>query len=242
MSETAPATEPPPATKQKRRNPWIWVSALLALAVVGLLIWALSARSDLDSTQSELDSTQQELAGTKQELDTSKQQLDSTNQKLDSTTKELDTTTQELESSQSEQGKKVGPAVFAAGTLGIVKTLYDDLSSQLGATQEDLAATEKELEEANQKAAAADKDAAAAKEKAAQAGDDTEKAKAESEQAQAEAQAATSKAQVTKDCAKAYVSAFGNLFGGDGVKAEAPGVRDQFAHITAQCKTAFSGG
>ena len=76
----------------------------------------------------------------------------------------------------------------------------------------------------------------------AQADDATEKATAESEQAKAEADAAASKAQVTKDCAKAYISAFGNLFGGDGVQAEAPGVRDQFAHITAECKTAFSGG
>jgi len=165
--------QPPPATKKTRRNPWIWVSALFALAAAGLLIWALSARSDLDSTQTELDSTQQELASTKQELDTSKQQLDSTDEKLDSTTKELDTTTQELESSQSEEGKKAGPAVFAAGTLGIVKTLYDDLSSQLGATQEDLDATEKELEDANQKAGAAEQDAAAAKEKAAQADNKT---------------------------------------------------------------------
>jgi hypothetical protein len=35
---------------KKRRNPWIWICAVLALAAAGLLIWALTIQSDLDST------------------------------------------------------------------------------------------------------------------------------------------------------------------------------------------------
>jgi phage shock protein A len=37
-----------------RRNAWIWISALLALVAVGLLVWALSLRSDLDDTEKQV--------------------------------------------------------------------------------------------------------------------------------------------------------------------------------------------
>src|SRR4051794_40158583 len=36
---------------KKKHNAWIWISAVLAVAAIGLLIWALQTRSDLDSTQ-----------------------------------------------------------------------------------------------------------------------------------------------------------------------------------------------
>ena len=53
----------------------MWVSALLAIVAVGVTIWALTLRSDLDDTDQQLDKTTQEQASTKQELDTTKQQL-----------------------------------------------------------------------------------------------------------------------------------------------------------------------
>ena len=40
---------------ERRHSRWIWVSALLAIVAVGLTIWALMLKSDLDSTQQELD-------------------------------------------------------------------------------------------------------------------------------------------------------------------------------------------
>jgi hypothetical protein len=43
------------------------------------------------------------------------------------------------------------------------------------------------------------------------------------------------------DCTKAYFSAFGTLFGGDDVKAQASKVRQQLESITGECKTALSG-
>ena len=73
-----------------RRSPWVWVSAALAVVCAGLLIWALTSRSDLDSTQEQLDSTQQELASTEQQLDTTQQSLDDTSQKLDSATQDAE--------------------------------------------------------------------------------------------------------------------------------------------------------
>jgi hypothetical protein len=60
-----------------RRNPWVWISALLAVIAAGSLIWALATESDNDSTQDQLASTQQELASTQEQLDGTQEELDS---------------------------------------------------------------------------------------------------------------------------------------------------------------------
>ena len=61
----SPAPEDPSAPK-KRRNWWIWMSGVLLVAVVGLLIWGLSTKSDLDSTQSQVDGLQSQVEQGKQ--------------------------------------------------------------------------------------------------------------------------------------------------------------------------------
>jgi hypothetical protein len=58
------------------RKPWIWLSVVLTVVAAGLLFWALTIKSDLDSTQQELDSAQEALAGSREELDKTKQELD----------------------------------------------------------------------------------------------------------------------------------------------------------------------
>src|SRR4051794_32946537 len=76
MAETLRPDGPRPATAtQRRHSGWMWVSALLAIATVGVTIWALTLRSDRDDTQQELDKTKQELASSQEQLDTTKQQL-----------------------------------------------------------------------------------------------------------------------------------------------------------------------
>src|SRR4051812_19469326 len=138
--------------------------------------------------------------------------------------------------SQADEGKAAaGDAVTAA------KGAYDDLASELGTTSDDLANTEQELSDAEQAAEQAAQDAADAEQAVAKADNQTDKAKAEADQANAEVQAAESKAKVAASCAKAYVSAFGALFDGDSVEAQAPAVREQLQKITADCKTSFAG-
>jgi hypothetical protein len=203
---------------KNKRSRWIWICALLALGATGLLIWALTIQSDLDSTQQELDSTQQELAGTSEALDSTKQ--------------ELDATSEDVEALQSEDdgGNRTG-ALLVGG-----KALYDQLAEQLDATNEDLAATQQDLEEAEKAAAQADQQAKAAKQAADEAGDKTDKAKAQADQAQAEVRAAESRATVVRDCAKAYISALGVLFEGESGRDQAPAVREELSRITAICK------
>ena len=79
------------------------------------------------------------------------------------------------------------------------------------------------------------------KKKAEQASNETEKAQAEAEQAKAEQQATESKAAVARDCAKAYLSAFGTLVQSDDAEAEADAVRKQLSSITDECKQALAG-
>jgi cobalamin biosynthesis protein CobT len=57
--DTGPAA-PEPAPK-KHRNPWIWISGALAIAAIGLLVWALTVQSDLDDTNAELDQVQAQV-------------------------------------------------------------------------------------------------------------------------------------------------------------------------------------
>ena len=153
-----------------------------------------------------------------------------------STQSDLDDANNEADQLQSqvEQGKETGSAVLTEG-----KAAYDDLSQELGATNEDLATTEKNLQDAEQKAAKAEDDAAAAEEKAAQASNETEKAQAATDKAEADAAAAESKAAIAADCAKAYLSALGALFEGESVSAQADVVKQQLENISATCKAAL---
>jgi hypothetical protein len=60
-ARTEPEAPTPAPTTGKHRNPWIWISALLALVAVGLLVWALSTRSDLDDTEAQVDDLQTQV-------------------------------------------------------------------------------------------------------------------------------------------------------------------------------------
>lgn len=189
------AADPAPA---RGSNLWIWVSVALAVVAAGLLIWALTLRSDRDDAQQQVKRLQAQV-------------------------------------DQSSQG---GGVVLTA-----VKTAYDQLAQQLGATTEDLSAVKSDLESAKQNAAQAQQDAAtAADQVTAAANDATEKAKAEAAQAKAQAQELQSKATIASDCAKAYVSAIGALFEGGNVRDQLSSVQGDLEGITADCKASLSGG
>jgi hypothetical protein len=96
----------------KRRSPWIWISALLALVAAGLLVWALTIRSDLDSTQQDVDQLQAQVDQGKETGGTviaaAKSAYDALVQQLGSTSEDLATAEQDLgnakqDAAQAEQ-------------------------------------------------------------------------------------------------------------------------------------------
>jgi len=239
MSTVSPqpdaASPAPDGAPKKRRNAWLWVSAALGLVVVGLLIWGLSVRSDLDSTQDQLSGANQKLASTQNELESAQQELGSTKQELDTTEQQLDETAQPAASAEEDQGRDGTGALVAAGTL------VTGLARELGATREDVAAAEQELADAQKQADQAEQETAAAKQKAEDASDEAEKAGAQADQATAEKDAAQAKAKIAVECGKAYIAALGGLFGSGNVREQVPVVRKDLEGITADCKTAFAG-
>jgi chromosome segregation ATPase len=187
---------------------------------IGLLVWALSLKSDVDSAKDDLAAAQEQLASTQAELDDAQKEPDAV---------------------PAEEEDDGDAALLAAGAVA-AKALYDDLAERLGATEDDLAETQRRLDEAEQQAEQAEKEAAAAEKRAAEAGNETEQAQAEADQAKAEADAANARLAIAKDCAKSYIASFGTLFEADDAEAQAAEVRDQFESITTDCKAAFEGG
>jgi uncharacterized membrane-anchored protein YhcB (DUF1043 family) len=59
--------EPPhDEAPKKHRNPWIWISGALAIIAIGLLVWALNTKSDLDSTQQDVNNLESQVEQGKQ--------------------------------------------------------------------------------------------------------------------------------------------------------------------------------
>jgi len=231
MSTTNPEPDAPldDATTKPHRNRWIWVSATLGLLVVGLLAWALSMRSDLDSTQAKLSSNEQALTSAKQDLSSTEQQL------AEATKPTPTPTATPTATATPEEGNDGRAGLLAAGAV-ITK-----LAKDLGATKDELGDTEQELADAQKEADAAQQQADTAGKKADDASDEADQAKAEAEQANAERDVAQAKAKIAAQCGKAYVSAFADLFGTGNVREQVPVVREQLSGITADCKAAFAG-
>jgi peptidoglycan hydrolase CwlO-like protein len=212
----------------KHRSRWLWVSVALAVVAAGLLVWALTLQSDLDSAEGDLDRASQELSASSKELDATK--------------KELDDTQQEVESAETtDRRRRVLGALGAVGGAAAAKEVYDDLTKQLGATEEELDATQADLEDATKAADDATAEAKAAEREASAAEGEADKAEAETAQAKSEAKAEKATSTVVVDCVTAYVSAFGGLFEGDSVREQAAAVRKRFGEITAECRDALAG-
>ena len=99
-----------------RPNRWIWASAALAVVAVGVLVWALTLRSDRDETQADLEQANQQVAA----LEAEEQTPDTTMQKaLDAAYEELSTRLgtkgEDLESALAavEEAKRTADAAVA---------------------------------------------------------------------------------------------------------------------------------
>jgi chromosome segregation ATPase len=102
---------------RKRRNPWMWISLALAVVAAGLLVWALSIRSDLDSTQQQVSDLQTQVEEQSEQGNTlvtvAKDLYNSLAQQLGATTQDLEATQQQLDSAQAA-ATQAADAVAAA--------------------------------------------------------------------------------------------------------------------------------
>jgi peptidoglycan hydrolase CwlO-like protein len=118
------------AQAPKQSNRWKWVSVILAVAVIGLLIWAVTAQSDKNDLQDQVDQGQQagsevvaggkalyddvnqqlgtaneDLAETEQDLADSQKQADDAKKEADDAQKEADQAKDETEKAKAEADK-----------------------------------------------------------------------------------------------------------------------------------------
>ena len=127
MSTTEP--EPPgapdpqqhPQGAHQRRNPWIWISALLAVVAVGLGVWAYSAQSDLDSTQQDVEKLQAQVDQSKETggtvLATVKAAFQDLAAQVGATNEDLANTKQQLQDAQAK--RREGGAGRGRGGQGL---------------------------------------------------------------------------------------------------------------------------
>jgi chromosome segregation ATPase len=108
MSTPAPPTPDPPVDEsptERGRNPWIWVSVVLAVVAVGLLVWGLTKQSDLDDANAKVKNLESQVSKGKvtggaaavsfgAAYDDREQQLGTTNADLAATQQDLQTAEQ----------------------------------------------------------------------------------------------------------------------------------------------------
>ena len=117
------------ATPKKGRSPWIWVSAGLAIVVVGLLIWGLNTQSDLDSanqkvTDLEAKVKQSGATGAAAGV-TFKSAYDDVTQELGTTNKDLAATEQDLEDAKATAAQAEKDAAKAQDAAASAKSETD---------------------------------------------------------------------------------------------------------------------
>ena len=173
-SESDPRAPAAPPASRKRPWGWIAVAGLLAVGVVGLVIYAVNLNSDLDDANAKVASQQKQI----------------------------------------DEAQDTGVAA--------AKAAYDDLSTKLGAAQQDASqAAEQASEKLNQaEQAAAD-------------------AKGTAEEVQKEADAAKAKAETAATCAQSFLSAFSGVFSGSTLKEGVQATVNELQALQSQCAPAL---
>src|SRR5688500_18869075 len=108
MTDPGPDGVDAASAEPKHRNPWIWISAVLAIIAVGVAIWALGVKSDNDRAKDDLEGAQQELASTQEQLETAQQEPETT------------------PTPEPEDDPRDGRAALTVGAVAAVKALIDD--------------------------------------------------------------------------------------------------------------------
>ena len=211
MSELPPASEPPAADephepRSRARNPWLWATAVVAIA---LGAWALNERSNADDAKADLQAEQQKPTTTTTQAQPETQP----------------TTTQETQPAQTDSGDDDGPRL---GVLAGVTAAFAAARKQLNENQAEVDDL-KAQQDAEKAKAEAESSSDAQKKAEAEA----EQAQAEKRQLGAKAQAAAACAksmlEIVGDIPKASSPEEGLKAAGDEVTALVPKCKESVA-------------
>lgn len=186
----------PPPQAPRRHNVWRWIALALAVAAIGLLVWAISAQSDLNDTEDDLGALQSQVD---QGEETGSAVVAAAKNLYDDLAQQLGTTTEELAATAEQLAATKQDAAEAEQDAASAEQAAEEATSATDKAQAEADRAEAEVEAAQSKAAIA-ADCASAYVSAFGAlleGDDiTEQAAAVREQLQ----------QITADCRTALGS------------------------------------
>src|SRR3954471_8175726 len=135
---TDPTPKPGQAAQPagSRRGPWLWVSLALAVVAIALLVWGLSTKSDLDSTQTDLEKANQQVQRLHADAEKNKGvagtitqavkgAYDELSQQLGATTEDLAATEQDLKTAEQSAAQADQAAAQAKQTADEAKSATD---------------------------------------------------------------------------------------------------------------------
>jgi hypothetical protein len=142
------ATEPETSEPTRHRNVWIWISGLLVAVAIGVFVWGLTVKTDLDGTQEDLDQanaqvTQLKAADEKQGdaadalMPMVKSAYESLTEQLGVATDDLAATTAELEAAQAAADAATTAAAAAKEKAGQAKDAIAKIEAEAAAARAD---------------------------------------------------------------------------------------------------------
>ncbi|HEX9976745.1 MAG TPA: hypothetical protein VGA82_05795 [Dehalococcoidales bacterium] len=114
------------------------IVSVLAVALAGVLVWAILTMNQLTDTQDTLSSTQAQLLVAATQLEETRDELNNTKNELTSTKDELTSTKNELTSTKSELASTKSALVAAESTASVLRAQVLKTEQQLTVAQETL--------------------------------------------------------------------------------------------------------
>jgi uncharacterized membrane-anchored protein YhcB (DUF1043 family) len=146
ITDPTPSSSGTSTNQKSRRSAWMWVSVVLAVVAVGLLIWGLTTKSDLDDTQSQLTSANQQVQQLKTDaeqnkgvagtiVEVAKGAYNQLAQQLGATSEDLAATQQDLSTAQQEATKAEQAATEAKQAVDQASSAADKAKAKAGDLQ-----------------------------------------------------------------------------------------------------------
>jgi hypothetical protein len=127
--------DPPEGTPKKHRSAWVWVSAGLAVIAVGLLVWALTVQSDLDSTEEDVQDLQAQVENESEAGDAATSVARTLSDELGATEEDLAATEQQLDAAEDDAAQADEAAAKAKQAADTAENATDKAQAEADQAQ-----------------------------------------------------------------------------------------------------------